>query len=76
MAREEQYQQSNYTGEGITIDEFNSALDRYLTNGTGNLDTFVRMSKKQQYVFQEIKKSFNRLNKKLPLYGEGRNQGE
>jgi hypothetical protein len=73
MAREEAHVPSVYSGEGISVDEFNAALDRYLTDGTGQLDLFVRMSKKQQYVFQEVKKSFNRLNKRITIYGEGRN---
>jgi hypothetical protein len=66
MAREEAHAPSAYSGEGIP------ALDRYLTDGTGELDLFMRMSKKQQGVFQEIKKSFNRLNKRITIYGEGR----
>lgn len=76
MAREEAHVPSNYSGEGISVEEFNAALDRYLTDGTGQLDLFMRMSKKQQHVFQEIKKSFNRLNKRIPIYGTGGNQGE
>jgi hypothetical protein len=76
MATEEVYQKSVYTGDGIPVGEFNAALDRFLTDATGELDTFVRMSKKQQFVFQEVRKSFNRLNKKINLYGYGRNQGE
>jgi len=75
MAREEVFVPSPYTGEGISVQEFNVALDRYLTDGTGELDTYVRMSKKQQHVFQEVKKSFKRLDKKINLY-EGGNQGE
>jgi hypothetical protein len=62
MAREEVFVPSPYTGEGISVQEFNVALDRYLTDGTGELDTYVRMSKK-------------RLDKKINLY-EGGNQGE
>jgi len=46
MAREEVFVPSPYTGEGISVQEFNVALDRYLTDGTGELDTYVRMSKK------------------------------
>jgi hypothetical protein len=72
MAREEAHVPSVYSGEGIPVSEFNAALDRYLTDGTGETDLFVRMSRKQQRVFQEIKKSFNRLNKRITIYGEGR----
>jgi len=47
-------------GDGIPTKEFNDALDRYLQEGTGETETFLKMSATQQSVFQEIKKSFNR----------------
>jgi hypothetical protein len=72
MAREEAHVPSAYSGDGIPVEEFNAALDRYLTDGTGETDVFVRMSRKQQHVFQEIKKAFNRLNKRIAIYGQGR----
>ena len=48
---------------GISREEFNAALDQYLIDGTGNTDQFHTMSEKQQFVFQEIKKSNSRVNK-------------
>lgn len=75
MAREELHVPSSYP-EGIAVAAFNAALDRYLTDGTGDLSLFMRMSKRQQLVFQEVKKSFNRLNKRIPIYGTRGNQGE
>ena len=33
MAREEQYQQSNYSGEGISVNEFNAAAGVNFRNG-------------------------------------------
>lgn len=50
-------------GFGISQAEFNKALDRYLVDGTGETQIYTEMSKEQQFVFQEIKKSFKRLNK-------------
>lgn len=47
-------------GEGITQKEYNDALDRYLTDNTGDTDLYTRMNKDQQKVFQEIKKSLKR----------------
>lgn len=48
-------------GEGISEAAYNAALDRYLSDGTGETDLFVRMSKEQQKTFQDIKKSKKRL---------------
>lgn len=48
-------------GFGIPVSEFNKALDRYLNAGTGDVNQYQDMSKEQQSVFQEIKKSFKRL---------------
>lgn len=41
--------------------DFNAALDRYLTEETGETEVYVSMSPDQQRVFQEIKKSLNRI---------------
>lgn len=51
-------------GLGIETKEFNEALDRYLTENTGETDQYLRMSKDQQAVFQEIKKSLKRIEYK------------
>lgn len=51
-------------GFGLEPKEFNQALDRYLTDGTGETDTYLRMSKEQQAVFQEIKKALKRIKYK------------
>lgn len=51
-------------GFGLEPLAFNKALDQYLTDGTGNTETYVAMSREQQLVFQHIKKAFKRLNKK------------
>ncbi|MFA5937606.1 MAG: hypothetical protein WC822_07050 [Candidatus Paceibacterota bacterium] len=47
--------------EGLTQAEFNKALDRYLKDGTGEVEVYVKMSPKQQHVFQEIKRSLKRI---------------
>ena len=49
--------------EGLPSKEFNKALDRYLTEHTGDTDTYLRMSRSQQDVFQEVKKAFKRITK-------------
>jgi hypothetical protein len=51
-------------GFGISTDEFNKALDRYLVDGTGDVNQYSQMSKEQQTVFQEIKKSMKRIKNK------------
>lgn len=61
-------------GPGISTKEWNAAIDRYLTDGTGETEQFFRMSKSQQDCLQEIKKSYNRIearNGKATDYGEG-----
>lgn len=50
-------------GFGLEQKEFNKALDRYLTDGTGETEIYLAMSKEQQNVIQEIKKAFKRINK-------------
>ena len=49
--------------DGIPQKEFNAEIDRYLTEHTLNADSYTNMSKAQQYVIQELKKSFKRINK-------------
>lgn len=49
-------------GFGISRDEFNEALDRYLKDGTGDTEQYAQMNTEQQRVFQEIKKSIKRVN--------------
>ena len=51
-------------GFGLERKEFNAALDRYLTDGTGEVEIYMKMDKEQQRVFQEIKKSLKKLKKK------------
>ncbi len=48
---------------GLPQKDFNKALDRYLTENTGDTDTYLAMSRSQQDVFQEVKKAFKRINK-------------
>ena len=50
-------------GEGLSVKDFNKALDRYLFDATGDTETYLAMSKWQQDVIQEIKKAFKRINK-------------
>jgi len=48
---------------GLSAKDFNKFLDRYLTDATGELETFNEMSEEQKGVIQEIKKAYKRLNK-------------
>lgn len=48
-------------GEGIPEKQFNKALDRYLTDGSGLTEEFVAMSRQQQDIFQAIKRSLKRI---------------
>ena len=50
-------------GDGLPMKEWNAALDQYLSKGTGESDTYMRMSKYQQNIIQEIKRAFKRINK-------------
>lgn len=54
----------NASGEGLDSKTYNEALDKYLTDQTGNLDTYNRMSREQQNVIQCLKKAFKRLEAK------------
>ena len=49
---------------GLSRIDFNKAIDRYLTDGTGETETYIAMSREQQSVIQEIKKSMARLSSK------------
>ena len=51
-------------GSGLSTKEFNACLDQYLKDGTGETEKFYAMDKEQQRVFQEIKKSLNRIKVK------------
>lgn len=52
------------TGIGLTRDEFNAVLDKFLWNGKGESgmspDEYERMSAEQKAVIQEVKKSKKR----------------
>jgi len=50
------------TGEGLEPKEWRQVLDRYLSDGTGDTEQYLKMSKTQQIVIQEIKKAFKRIN--------------
>jgi len=50
-------------GEGLERKEFNEALDRYLNKGDGVTEIYLKMNRKQQDLFQELKKAFKRINK-------------
>lgn len=49
---------------GLNAKEFNQALDRYVSEGTGETETYIAMSDEQKRVIQELKKSFKRLESK------------
>ncbi len=62
----EKYQELERTisgGEGLSPQDWNTALDRYLTDNNLSEDQYANMSKIQQYVIQEIKKCVKRINK-------------
>lgn len=46
---------------GLPVKEYNKCLDQYVIDGTGVTELYLRMSKDQQRVFQELKKCFKRL---------------
>lgn len=50
-------------GFGLEEREFNKALDRYLKDGTGETETYMKMSREQQGIIQAIKRSRNRTKK-------------
>lgn len=51
-----------FNGEGLPVKDFNKALDRYLKDGTGDVEEYMKMSDNQKMVFQEIKKSLKRID--------------
>lgn len=61
---ERAYKGSKVIPEGISTKEFNDALDKYLTDGTGNTELYQAMSPEQKACFQEIKRSYARLEGK------------
>jgi len=50
-------------GSGLDAKEYNDAVDRYLSEGTGDAEQYLKMSKFQQDVIQVIKRSVKRINK-------------
>jgi hypothetical protein len=48
-------------GFGLSVEEFNAALDKYLTDGSGETEVYMQMSKEQQTVFQCVKRSLKRI---------------
>lgn len=46
---------------GLSQKEFNKALDRYLTDGTGDTETYLAMNNDQKRVIQEVKKAYKRI---------------
>lgn len=49
---------------GLSDKEFNACLDRFLTDGTGETETYLRMNPEQQAIIQAVKKGFNRIDYK------------
>lgn len=47
--------------EGLSPKDFNTALDRYLSDGTGETNTYLAMSPAQKQTIQDIKRAFKRL---------------
>lgn len=52
-----------FGGFGLERLEFNKVIDTYLTKGTIESSQYESLSKEQQDIIQEIKRSFARLNK-------------
>lgn len=52
-------------GFGLDPKQFNALLDSYLLKGTveNGAEVWAQMDEKQQWMFQELKKSFKRTNK-------------
>ncbi len=59
---------AKYRGEtatpGLPIKDWNAWLDKYLTDGTGNADSYGYMNTAQQTTIQEIKKAMKRIKSK------------
>jgi len=47
--------------QGLTQRDFNTVIDRYLSEGTGETQTYLDMNNVQRGVIQEIKKSIKRI---------------
>jgi hypothetical protein len=62
-----EYSEAFKVKEGLSTKEFNTALDRYLLDHTGETETYLAMSPEQQRVFQEIKKALKRIKSKEEL---------
>lgn len=52
------------SGEGLSPKLWRRALDRYLTTGDGDVETYLAMSVYQKNVIQEIKRAYKRINSK------------
>lgn len=63
---EEAVKGRNGASECLSDKDFNSALDEYLTTNTlkDGVEIYQKMSKAQQNVFQQIKKSLKRIEAK------------
>lgn len=49
---------------GLEQKDWNRAVDRYLSNGGGETETWAKMSDKQKWFINEVKKAFARLEDK------------
>lgn len=55
------YHKGETAGPGLPDKEFNTFLDNYLKNNTGELEVFNRMNEEQKKMIQTLKKAFKRL---------------
>lgn len=51
-----------FNPQGLQPKEFNIALDKYLNEGKVDSEVYMGMSREQQNILQNIKRSFNRIN--------------
>lgn len=51
------------TQAGLETKEWNACLDRYLSNGDMDSDSYERMNDEQKRIIQEIKKCYKRIEK-------------
>lgn len=49
---------------GLSVKEFNAWIDRYLTDNTGDIEQYVKMSPEQTNIIQTIKRSVARISAK------------
>lgn len=49
--------------------EFNEWLDRYLTEGVGEVEAYLQMDDEQKNIIQTIKRSFKRIKNKYEKEG-------